>query len=333
MAKPSNIPGKQNTGAPVVWLLSDNKPGHRNQLKGLGNRLRVLAGASTYWVDASAFKVPLWRALFAAPPAMEGALPRPDLVIAAGSGTHRLLLALRRLRGARSLVIMKPGFPLSLVNGALIPAHDRVQAGPKILITEGVVNTITPLARITEKREALLLIGGPSGHFDWDDDVIFDQLSHLMGQYPDWRWTISTSRRTPQSMQGRLDELDGRHVTVVHPQQTHEDWLSHQLSASRAAWVTPDSMSMVCEAATSGVPTGLFELPAKPGSRVAEGVDRLLREGYVAQWRDHANVMTGKTNDDHTLWEANRAARWVLEQGLLPRSQSNDQSQHKGTKR
>ena len=31
---------------PVVWLLTDNKPGHRNQLKGLGNRLRVLAGAS-----------------------------------------------------------------------------------------------------------------------------------------------------------------------------------------------------------------------------------------------------------------------------------------------
>ena len=29
--------------APVVWLLTDNKPGHKNQLKGLGNRLRVLA--------------------------------------------------------------------------------------------------------------------------------------------------------------------------------------------------------------------------------------------------------------------------------------------------
>ena len=83
-------------------------------------------------------------------------------------------------------------------------------------------------------------------HFDWDDDVVLGQISHLIGQYPDWRWTISTSRRTPEPLQDRLDDMAGVRITVVHPQQTHEDWLSHQLSASRAVWVTPDSMSMVC---------------------------------------------------------------------------------------
>ena len=113
MAKPE--PRTQDASTPVVWLLTDNKPGHRNQLKGLGNRLRVLAGASTYWIDVSPTKVPLWRALLASSPRMEASLPRPDLVIAAGSGTHRLLLALRKRRGTRTLVIMKPAFPLSLV--------------------------------------------------------------------------------------------------------------------------------------------------------------------------------------------------------------------------
>ncbi|MBU2952416.1 ELM1/GtrOC1 family putative glycosyltransferase [Marinobacter sp. F3R08] len=322
----------QDASTPVVWLLTDNKPGHRNQLKGLGNRLRVLAGASTYWVDATAMKVPLWRALLASPPKMEASLPRPDLVIAAGSGTHRLLLALRKLRGLRTLVIMKPAFPLSLISGALIPAHDRVQPGPKILFTEGVLNTITPLARITDKREALLLIGGPSPHVDWDDDVVLGQISHLIGHYPDWRWTISTSRRTPESIHERLDEMAGLRITVVHPERTHEDWLSHQLSASRAAWVTPDSMSMVSEAATSGVPTGLFKLPTRPGSRVADGVDRLIRDGYVAQWTDHASVMAGRTNHDRSLWEANRAARWILDNGLLPTSRKTNQRLHKGIK-
>jgi len=324
-------PRKQDASAPVVWLLTDYKPGHRNQLKGLGNRLRVLAGASTYWVDASALKVPLWRAVLASPPRMEASLPRPDLIIAAGSGTHRPLLALRKLRRAKTLVIMKPAFPLSLISGALIPAHDRVQSGPRVLLTEGALNTITPLARITEKREALLLIGGPSPHFDWDDDVVLGQISHLIGHYPDWRWTISTSRRTPEPMQKRLAEMASLRISVVHPEQTHEDWLSHQPSASRAVWVTPDSMSMVCEAATSGVPTGLFELPAKPGSRVVDGVERLVRNGYVAQWTDHASVMAGRADHDQTLWEANRAARWVLENGLLPKGQKTNQRPHKGS--
>ena len=77
--------------APVVWLLTDNKPGHKNQLKGLGNRLRVLTGAALYWVSADEYPVPLWRALLGVAPAMDTALPKPDLMVAAGTGTHRLL--------------------------------------------------------------------------------------------------------------------------------------------------------------------------------------------------------------------------------------------------
>jgi mitochondrial fission protein ELM1 len=303
--------------APVVWLLTDNKPGHRNQLKGLGNRLRVLAGASLHWVDANSLKVPLWRVLLAKAPPIDKNLPRPDLIIGAGSGTHRLLLSLRGLRTARTLVIMKPAFPLSLVDGALIPAHDNVRLGPKVLVTNGVINTMTPLARITEKPEALVLVGGPSPHYQWDNDVIMGQINHLIGHYPQWRWTISGSRRTPDDLLARLNELASMKITVVDPDTTHADWLSHTLAASRAAWVTPDSMSMVCESATSGVPTGLFQLSEQPGSRVAKGVNQLMKEGRIGRWNDHAAVMAGKTEHNPALWEADRAARWVIKQGLL----------------
>lgn len=315
--------------APVVWLLTDNKPGHRNQLKGLGNRLRVKAGASLYWVNAQEVGVPLWRALLAIPPRMSKALPHPDLIIAAGTGTHRLLLSLRRLRHTKTLVIMKPAFPRTWVDGAIIPAHDGVTENQQTLVTEGVINTVTPLTKIADKPEALLLLGGPSPHFDWDDDVVFGQISHLIGEYPQWRWTISGSRRTPKALRTRLDELAGPKITVVNPDNTHEDWLSQQVAASQAIWVTPDSMSMVCEAATSGVPTGLLQLQARPSSRVANGVQRLVETGYVARWSDHATVMGGKTGQETPLWEANRAAQWVIQRGLVP---STD-AMNKGPKR
>src|SRR5690606_36426935 len=118
-----------DTRAPVIWLITDNKPGHRNQLRGLSNRLRVLTGASQYWVNASEYSVPIWRALLGIAPAMDAALPRPDLIIAAGTGTHRLLLALRRLGKVKTLVLMKPAFPLGWIDGAIIPAHDGVKPG------------------------------------------------------------------------------------------------------------------------------------------------------------------------------------------------------------
>ena len=302
--------------APVVWLLTDNKPGHRNQLKGLANRLRVLSGASVAEIDATQISVPLWRSLLGIAPNMDQPLGAPRLIIAAGSGTHRLLLALRRRRKAKTVVVMKPGFPLGWVDAALIPEHDAVKPDKHILITQGAINAITPLARITDKPEGLILIGGPSPHFDWDDDVILGQVSQLMGHYPEWRWTISGSRRTPESLLGQLQEVAGPKVTVVDPERTHSNWLSHQLAASRAVWVTPDSASMVCEAATSGVPTGLFELAPKSNSRVARGMASLVEKGYVAHWSDHASVMAGKPPGSREFWEADRAARWLINRFL-----------------
>ncbi|MGM0774948.1 MAG: mitochondrial fission ELM1 family protein [Pseudomonadota bacterium] len=298
--------------APVVWLLTDKKPGHRNQLKGLGNRLRVLAGASVSEVDATEYSIPLWRALLGMAPAMDGTLPPPDLIIAAGSGTHRLLLSLRRRSKAKTVVLMKPGFPIGWVDAAIIPEHDAVAPARHILTTEGVINAITPLARITDKPEGLILTGGPSPHYDWDDDVMLEQISQLMGRYPEWRWTISGSRRTPAALLKKLQELAGPKVTVVDPERTHSSWLPHQLAASRAVWVTPDSGSMVCEAATSGVPTGVFELAPRHNSRVARGMASLVEKGYVARWSDHASVMAGKLPESPGLWEADRAARWLI---------------------
>ena len=303
--------------APVVWLLRDEKPGHTSQLKGLGNRLRVLAGADVRDVDATQVEVPLWRALLGVAPELDAPDASPDLIIAAGHGTHRLLLSLRRRKKAKTAVLMKPGFPISWVNAVIAPVHDNIASEKKqVLLTEGVINAITPLARVTEKPEALILVGGPSHHFRWEDDVVIGQITELMGRYRDWRWTISGSRRTPDSVLSRLNELASLKVTVADHTRTHEHWLPNQLSASRAAWVTPDSGSMVCEAATSGVPTGIFELAPTPGSRVANGVNRLRESGLVASWSDHATVMAGSVSETPRLWEADRAARWLIQNFL-----------------
>lgn len=298
--------------APVIWLLTDDKPGHYNQLKGLGNRLRVLSGASIHWIDTTQIKTPLWRALLGSAPNPDPDLPAPNLILGAGTSTHRLLLALRRKRKTRTVVLMRPAFPLSWVDAAIIPEHDRAKPSKTTLITEGVINTLSPMARLTDKPEALVLIGGPSRHYNWDDDLVFNQLMHLLKTYPDWRWTISGSRRTPEVLQQRIVGLAGPKVTVVDATQTHNDWLPHTLAASRATWVTPDSNSMVFEAVTAGLPTGVFELTACPNSRVANSVAALVERGRVAAYKDHSAVMDTHRKPSPALWEADRAARWLI---------------------
>ncbi|OEY66598.1 mitochondrial fission ELM1 family protein [Marinobacter sp. X15-166B] len=307
MSSPSASP----THPPVIWLVSDLKPGHRNQLKGLGSRLQALTGAELHWIDSTAVRVPLWRALAGVPVTISDA-PKPTLIIAAGTGTHRLLLSYRRLKGAATVVLMNPAFPRSWVDAAIIPEHDGVPASRHTLITEGVINAISPQTELPSEPGALLLVGGPSPHYTWDNASVFMQINRLITLYPDWHWTVSGSRRTPPGLRAQLAGLTGPAITVVDPDHTPENWLAQQLAMSRAVWVTPDSSSMVCEAMTSGVPTGLLVLTPQRRSRVVKGNEALLERGRVIQWPHHHRVMHPQHTPPTPPWEADRAARWLI---------------------
>ncbi|WP_148861679.1 mitochondrial fission ELM1 family protein [Marinobacter fonticola] len=300
--------------SPVVWLLHDDRRGHQVQLKGLGNRLIALASAKLHWIDCTAIKVPLWRVGLGLSPSLAIPEPytRPDIIVGAGARTHRLLATQRRKRGVHTVVLMRPAFPKHWIDSRIIPAHDHVAETPDTLITCGALNTLTPIARLTTKQNALILVGGPSKHFQWDSASVLRQIDQLRQNYPRWHWTVSSSRRTPEDVIEALNQRSGVNFTVHDHRQTHAHWLAHMFANSRAAWITPDSVSMVYESLTAGVPTGLLTLPARSNSRVANGVEALLHSGRTGSLADAEQIMSRQVTPPEPLWEADRAARWLL---------------------
>lgn len=301
---------------PVIWLLSDRRPGHLSQLRGLGERLQHRLGASVHTIEASACPLTLTQILsgaFTLPRA-----PRPSLILAAGHGTHRLLLALRRRLKVPAVVLMKPSFPLSWVDGAIIPVHDRPPRSERILPVQGVLNSARPVTELTAEKKGLILLGGPSRHFHWDSQALAGQILALCRHYPQWHWTLASSRRTPQALMDQLAGHDALHR--VQPGETEPGWLPGQFQQSRAVWVTPDSVSMVSEALTSSLPTGLLALTPKRGSRVARGIRELADSVPVPGWPEHEAVMGAETPRPR-LWEADRAALWLERRFLQPGGQ------------
>ena len=103
-----------------------------------------------------------------------------------------------------------------------------------------------------------------------------------------------------------------KNVSFTPHTDTHPQWISEQMQQCNEIWVTPDSVSMVYEAITCGTPSGLFELtPSKP-NRINRGIQSLLDAGFIgsfSRWRHDRTL----TTQSHQLWEADRAARWLLE--------------------
>ena len=96
----------------VIWRFSDGKPGHEAQTQGLINALAQRRQLQVHELSVHDYRrglLDIVKKRFAP----GTALPAPALLIGAGHATHWPLLAARRARGGRIIVMMKPSLPRS----------------------------------------------------------------------------------------------------------------------------------------------------------------------------------------------------------------------------
>lgn len=297
----------------VIWRFVDGKPGHDNQSRGL-----VAALARHMEVDVHDL-VPLRRTR-AVGHWLRGRYPEtrqrpaPALIVGAGHGIHGSMLAARRARGGRIVVLMRPSLPLSWFDLCIIPAHDRPPARANVLPTQGVLNAVHG-GGPKDAGAGLMLIGGPSRHVQWREAALLEQIRAVIARSEGIHWTIATSRRTPDSTADALQRLSAPQARLVRWQDTDPDWLPGQLQRASVAWISADSVSMVYEALTAGAACGVLHVPMADANRVRAGVESLLADGLVTsfeQWRQGAVLSAPPAGFD----EAGRCARWIERQWL-----------------
>lgn len=298
----------------TIWCLMDGKTGHQNQILGLAESLQQHASLDIRHVDISGRRKRT-KTLYANADAISGSPDHPALVIGAGHRSHIPLCVLKKRFQSKSIVLMKPSLPLSWFDLCLVPSVHNLSLPPaNVVLTKGVLNRVTP-RNLAPQNTGICLIGGPSSHYEWSDRNTLRQLKPIIADQSR-KWTIATSRRTPQSFLEQLAET-ATHANVVTPDETGPDWLPQTLAASEIAWVTEDSVSMMYEALTSGATVGVIELSRKRSNRVTECTDSLVREGDVTRWH-HWRRTKQLLQNAHTLHEAKRCAAEVINRGLLP---------------
>ena len=310
----------------TIWYISDTKPGHLNQLKGLAQQLSQRSNQAGLelnerWISYDSPKLN-WRSLFEKKPDIAG-VSTPSMVIGAGHKTHLKLLAIGLKFNAYTVVLMRPSLPLNLFGAAIIPEHDHPPKRNSILPTKGVLNMVQPKKRMdgsASNQNGLMLVGGESKHYLWNSEHIIEQIHEVLIQRPSIQWTLSNSRRTPAEFIQQLDSTAPKNLTIIDCEKTDANWLPEQIQNASKVWVTPDSVSLVYEAITSGTPTGLFTLERDKQNRINSGIRQLVRDGMATefkQWKTNGKL----TEPAQSLWESDRAAQWLLSQFQQNQSQ------------
>ncbi len=292
----------------VVWRFSDAKAGHDSQSRGLVAALARCVPLRCHELGVVApARAGRWWLLGRFPGAEN--LPAPDLLIGAGHATHLSIMAARRARGGRSVVLMKPSLPRACFDLCVVPAHDGVRPGAGVLVTEGALTAVRP-GRDRDADSGLIVIGGPSRHVRWDDADILRQVETLLERRRKSRWSVTTSRRTPAALTGELCRLYPHQCRPLVA--TPPDWLPAQLARAGEVWVSQDSVSMIYEALSAGARVGLLQVPVRRGARIGRALERLLAAGWVAP--PGADELVA--GPPRPLDEATRCAQWIIKQWL-----------------
>ena len=263
----------------VIWRLSDGKPGHEKQTLGLARAVLRRCDGDLYTMRVPSRTTSLLDWLGGRFPTGNG-LPSPDLILAAGHATHFALLAARRARGGRAIVLMKPSLPRFLFDLCIIPEHDAPPRRGNVISVRGALNTVAT-SEHERKERGLFLVGGPSTHYVWDDKKVWAAISAIATANPGMAWWLTTSRRTPASFLSAAAGNPIPNIQIFPHEKTAAGWLEEALAGCARVWVTEDSVSMLYEALTSGAAVGVLPLAGGRSSRVGRGVESLIREGWI----------------------------------------------------
>ena len=142
----------------VVWRFSDGKAGHDNQTRGLAEALARLRPVEVITLEP----LPPFAALKGLSLGRQlgwNEWPAPDLLLGAGHRTHLSLLAARRIRGGKIVVLMRPSLPLGLFDEAVYEEEERSILGGAWLLmyTDGLLTEGNWFQADVQKRLVELL--------------------------------------------------------------------------------------------------------------------------------------------------------------------------------
>ncbi len=295
----------------------DSRAGHQRQSAGLCAALARHYDCHLQELHCTRHSISDWLSgRFAAPAADAGA--GTPLLIGAGHATHLPMLAARRATGGRILVLMKPSLPLSWFDCCIIPEHDGPAMRDNIILSRGALNPLRATDSLRDPGCGLILIGGPSRHYLWEENGLRERLLTILRREPDSAWQLADSPRTPASTCTLLQNLSTQtHCSYVHHADTTPDWLPDTLCRAAQVWVSEDSVSMLYEALSCGAGVGLLPVPVLRKHRLQQQTQRLIREGLLTsfhQWLQRPGPLPSTT----PLQEAERCVRLLQERGFLP---------------
>ena len=268
-----------------IVYVSDGKAGHRSQAVGLYKAMQRQSADEVTFEEILIDQLPIFSLFSAIFKKNIAALKQqPDYVFGVGSHTQlRVLLLGKVFPQAKTVILMKPNFPVNWFDYAIIPEHDGVDASEHVITTQGALNPIVNEQRHQPNR-FLIALGGSSKRHHWNEEKVLDAIQQIVNLHPQAEIILTTSRRTPEEFLAHLNEKSFKSQLKIFPvEKTPQGWIFEEMQKAEAVWVTEDSVSMIFEALTAGCQVGIIEIDRLKSDRITQLLDQLLTQALLGE--------------------------------------------------
>ena len=198
-----------------------------------------------------------------------------DIIISCGrkSVIPSIYLKKNSKKKVFNIHIQDPKVSLKNFDFIVVPEHDSLK-GQNVITSKGAIHYLTKeeiknnhnylREKLDQEKDYLLFVlGGPNKYYDYDDKnlkKIFEKIKRISNNY-NLKSIIIPSMRTPNKTINLAKELLGKENLVI----TNVDKKAYLSGLSLAKYIviTCDSTSMISEAAITGKPVYIAEIPAK----------------------------------------------------------------------
>ncbi len=267
-----------------IVYVSDGKAGHRSQALGLYKAMQRQSAEDVTFEEVSIEKLDIFSLLISVFKHSNSSISQaPDFIFGVGSHTQlRVLLLGKVYSKAKTVILMKPNFPFSWFDYAIIPEHDDVQASAQVITTKGALNPIVNEQRHQSNR-ILIALGGSSKRHQWNNKKVLDAIKKIVYENTRSEIILTTSRRTPNAFLLSLKSQEYANKLSIFPvEETPQGWIFEEMQKAEAVWVTEDSISMIFEALTAGCRVGVIKIDRIKNDRITESVDHIIQQNLIS---------------------------------------------------
>ena len=263
----------------VLWI-KDNNVGHEKQAKILLDELSKNRVINIQDINIKGFH-PFFTYI---DPVEENFF---DLIIGAGHKTYSYILDIKKSqkKSCKTVAILTPTLKKDKFDFICAPSHDKNKYTNQknVIFFEGSLAKVS----LNEPDDNVIVVatGGKNKHYYFDEDSILDQIEYFLALYPQKKYYIFNSRRTPTSMNNKIAKLNETKMIMFCDYRNSDISFQSILHKSSAKLITRDSVNMIFESLSCKGNTYLIDMKIKNKmNKVVKTVNNLIEQkkiGYI----------------------------------------------------